>query len=752
MQSVRIKHSYIPLHKQSLFHLSGSKYRLYIGAWRAGKSYAGCQEAFKQSMLYKDNCGLIGRKDFTDLRDTTIETFFSVAPPETIQSYNKSEHILVFKNGSRVLFRELKDGIGLGSLNLGWFYIDEAEQVNENVFKRLKGRLSLDKTGRQCGWLTSNPPNEGHWLHEIFVKQQDPDHAIFYASTYENKEHLPAGYIQDLEKLPLSWRKKYLMGQFGFTPDGKPFYSGYIQTMHSRQLQFIKDRPVIRSWDYGFHHPACVFHQIDPKGRWLILKEHMGQDVTIQEYGTFIKTMSKEWFPGVQFADVDFGDPAGDQKSDKSEKTSVEILASLGITVISKSSTYRERKEIIERKLTTLIDGLPSLLVDDSCKIINDGFMGGYHYPERKANQAYNPKLFEAPYSDGYYEHCLSGETKIRTLNGWHCIRELVGRDFMTYAYDSFSKRLVPAKARDCRKTKNNVELWRLELDEGELTATPDHLIMMRNGSFTQLKDLKKDDELMPFYEKNRGRKEGHKIIHLNDGSIVDEHRYIYNWFNGNLRQGYHIHHIDNTPTNNYPDNLQQILAREHMECVYAKMRKHPTNIAMRNGSLNPWTPECREKMRRHMKLRWELGGNPICMRKDKLCDICSKIYSGLLRQRYCKDCHNKARSWRERQQLAEKVNHKVKSVNFYGYGDTYNFEIDVYHNFVADGLLVHNCMNSVEYFAVNMFQGAESKQDSTDIIVRTIGPMKDIKIEYEEEETNRSNYRLVTQGRYEDE
>jgi len=106
---------YIPLGKQSLFHLSGAKYRLYIGAWRAGKTYAGCQEAWKQSYLYPGNCGLIGRKDFTDLRDTTIKTLFEVIPEDFIKSYNKTEHHLVLKNNSEIYFRELKDGTDLGS-------------------------------------------------------------------------------------------------------------------------------------------------------------------------------------------------------------------------------------------------------------------------------------------------------------------------------------------------------------------------------------------------------------------------------------------------------------------------------------------------------------------------------------------------------------------------------------------------------------------------------------------------------------
>ena len=353
---------------------------------------------------------MIGRKNFSDLRDTTIKTFFDICPRELIKSYNKSEHRLTFVNGSVILFRELKDMAGMGSLELGWFYIDEAEQVLEEIFTYLKGRLSKIDCGKPSGWMTSNPPNKDHWMYKTFEEQykDDIEYQVVHASTYENEEYLPEGYIADLEKLPESWRKKYLEGQYGFTPDGDPFYSGYIESFHRRKIQFNPNRPIIRTWDYGYWHPAVTFHQIDAKGRWLILREDMGEKMTIEAYGQYIKTMCKEWFPDAEFSDIDYGDPAGNQKSDKSEKTSVEILASIGIYVASQPSTYRDRKEIIERRLTTIIDGLPALMVDADCGIINDGFLGGYHYPVRKQGQAFDPKVFEVPYKDGYYDHLMN--------------------------------------------------------------------------------------------------------------------------------------------------------------------------------------------------------------------------------------------------------------------------------------------------------------------------------------------------------
>ncbi len=364
-------------------------------------TWAGCKEALKQSMLYPNNRGLIGRKNYTDLRDTTMRTFFEVCLPELIKSYNKTEHHLCLINGSEVFFRELKDRSGLGSFELGWFYIDEAEEVQESIFTYLKGRLNASATKRQCGWLTSNPPNKDHWLFNAF-ESGNANHYSIHANTYQNKKHLPDSYISELESLPESWRKKYLMGEYGFTPDGKPFYDGFKDSLHRRLLNYIKGKTIYRGIDFGFHHPFCVWGQVDANDRFMVLKELMGADITIDKFADRITLFENEHFPDVEFKT--FYDPAGEQVSDKNEQTSVEILKDKGITGSCKQSTYRERKELMEQKLSTLIAGIPALIADESCHVIIDGFLGGYHYPEAKDGKP----VEETPFRDGYYEHGLN--------------------------------------------------------------------------------------------------------------------------------------------------------------------------------------------------------------------------------------------------------------------------------------------------------------------------------------------------------
>lgn len=356
---------------------------------------------------------LWGRQDFKDLKLSAMETFFEVMPLELVGQKSEQYHWYDIKQPkgktSRIYFNGLKDLGGLGSQEFAIIVVTEAHEISEKAYRTLKQRVRQAHMPTMI-LMEGNPPNKDHWLCKLIDpknKLHDRDIEMWEVSTYENWKNLPTPYRNSLENMPQSWKNKYLYGHFGFTPDGSPFYEGFDERFHKRELQWMSARPIIRSWDYGFRHPACSFHQIDAKGRWVVIREVMGTDITIDKFGQYIKTMCTEWYPGFTNYD-DVGDPAGTQKSDKSEKTSVEILNSMGIFPHSKGSTYRERKEIIERKLSTLIDSLPALIVDQTCLVIVDGFLGGYHYPVRKEGQAFNPNRFEIPFQDGYYEHLMN--------------------------------------------------------------------------------------------------------------------------------------------------------------------------------------------------------------------------------------------------------------------------------------------------------------------------------------------------------
>lgn len=189
---------------------------------------------------------------------------------------------------------------------------------------------------------------------------------------------------------------------------GDPFYRGFSRALHLRKMTISKEKDLTLAWDYGFNHPNCSIHTQTAEGIWVIVDNIFGENQTIDEFGEYVLSYLNEKYEGYQFKRKGFGDPAGCQSSDKSRKSSQQILNDLGFPVSSVPSNtpltnYAARKGIIEKKLRTLIGGIPALVVNDvpNNSIIVEGFEGGYRYPD--ANKYGG--VAEHPVEDGWFEH-----------------------------------------------------------------------------------------------------------------------------------------------------------------------------------------------------------------------------------------------------------------------------------------------------------------------------------------------------------
>ena len=357
---------------------------------------------------------LWGRQDFKDLKLSVMDKFFGeVIPQEFISKKSEQYHwydIKTEKKGktSRIYFNGLKDLSGFGSQEFGVVVITEAHETTEMAYRTLKRRL------RQAGvpvmmLIETEPPNESHWIERLTdpdCDEYDPDIELWELSTYENWSNLPTSYKESLESMPKAWQRKYLYGKAGFIPDGRPFYEGFREEVHAGAFTYRANKPLLCGWDFGFHHPAFGVSQLDDMGRWYLLSELLGNEITIDKFCDQVRSFLNIRFP--EATDYrHFGDPACLQHNDKSEKTSWQICKDKGFDIKCIQSTYRQRKELIDGKLSKIINGKPTLLVDNSCKVTIDGFLGGYHYPERKPGQQ-NSDSFEQPYRDGYYEHIMN--------------------------------------------------------------------------------------------------------------------------------------------------------------------------------------------------------------------------------------------------------------------------------------------------------------------------------------------------------
>ncbi|MEA3344519.1 MAG: ATP-binding protein, partial [Patescibacteria group bacterium] len=113
---------------------------------------------------------------------------------------------------------------------------------------------------------------------------------------------------------------------------------------------------------------------------------------------------------------------------------------------------------------------------------------------------------------------CFSGDTKLTLADGRNLtFKELVrenrqGKKNYCYTIENNGEigiRLV----QDPRKTHKSVKVIKVILDNNqEIICTPDHLFMLRNGSFEKAENLSTKDSLMPIYRKYSKIQDGFKI------------------------------------------------------------------------------------------------------------------------------------------------------------------------------------------------------------------------------------------------
>ena len=221
-----------PLRVHVPFHASGARFRVAFGAAGSGKSYAGCDEAIKWALRYPGITGMVSRKYVTDLRDSTERVFMERLGPltEHCKMSRAGGHYerCLFPNGSEILFRGLDEWEKKKSVNLGFLFMDEMTEFDEDTFHGMRTRLRqrdrtpearskghtdpLERTGL---WGATNP--NGHdWVYKLFhpeSKDRLPDAEAFFSTTLDNP-FLGEDYVTDLLNMPRQYILRYVLCQF----------------------------------------------------------------------------------------------------------------------------------------------------------------------------------------------------------------------------------------------------------------------------------------------------------------------------------------------------------------------------------------------------------------------------------------------------------------------------------------------------------------------------------------------------------
>lgn len=305
-----------------------TKIQMYGGGFGNGKTSCGCIKCLQIMHDYPGCHGAILRETLPKVTGTTMKEFFKWCPKEWIKSFNKSDRVVVFNNGSSCVFGYLTQQGGdnnstsnVLSATFDFAMVDQIEDpgIMYKDFTDLLGRLrgtaqyngsdpTMPKTGPRWLMLLCNPTR--NWVYKKIIRplqlyqqyqqvtedllwdneKQELLIGVVEGSTYENKDNLPEDFIKTLEMTYKGQMKdRFLNGkwegyeglvypEFDLNTHVVPHEWAEQYFYNLKQTHQVK---VLEAFDYGLAVPSAYgFAFVDDKNNIFLLDGYYDKEKT----------------------------------------------------------------------------------------------------------------------------------------------------------------------------------------------------------------------------------------------------------------------------------------------------------------------------------------------------------------------------------------------------------------------------------------------------------------------------------------
>jgi len=382
------------------------------------------------------------------------------------------------------------------SLQLSAAWVEEAREIDEEVFKGLLGRVDRFPT-RVAGGVgypgvicSTNAPALNTFWHrfisapptnaKVFVQPEAILEDLSINPAAENLMYLGDDYYPNLMAANSEeWRDVYLRNMFGQGNAGQAVYrSTFKKSFHVAEDPLLTVpglvNPLVVGMDNGLQAAATVMQQ-DPRGRVNVLSEcYVPEDETMG-VETFLDRMLiphlTAKYPVRREMFLFVLDPACFIRSQVNEATIAQAVQARGFKVLKGNTNDPDkRQQAMEGLLTRAIDGKAGILFDKCCPHLIAGMEWGYRY--KKLSNGQTTTLRDKT----HHSHtCFVAGTHVATPQGHARIEDLRVDDYV----------LTPAGARRVTATMNRLA-WstlHLQFDTGvTVECTPDHPFISTQG------------------------------------------------------------------------------------------------------------------------------------------------------------------------------------------------------------------------------------------------------------------------------
>lgn len=352
---------------QDGFIFSPARYPALVSAWGTGKTMSLIEKVRLACEEFKNNLILVLRKEFVDLRDSTIKDW-----NEYTGITVGSSRDAVFQNGSIVMFRHAGELLGnnLNNMNLGGFGIEQGEELDsDDVFFKLQGRLRR-KDVKRFGAVIANT-NGHNWIYNLWKSGGDADYPLFEATSFDNEDILPKDTVADWKKLELKSPKtfrRFVMNSWDDTDAVDLVVDPeWVRASKNRDIWMIHPLRRLVTIDVArYGDDKTVFYALEnsePSGTKTIAKETHEKKSTMEVVGRAVLFAKR--FGIEAFAVDEIGVGAG--VVDRLRELEYQVIA---VNSSEKSSEadkyYNVRAEVYGRGAEMFRDGNVSLLPEDT--------------------------------------------------------------------------------------------------------------------------------------------------------------------------------------------------------------------------------------------------------------------------------------------------------------------------------------------------------------------------------------------------
>jgi phage terminase large subunit len=365
-----------PLPHQQEFREAAEPDVALVGGYGAGKTITLAACAMEDAIRYPGNRILVGRFTAVALRETTWETFRRLVigglatgqkplprswfPSDSKLGWREGKAHWELKNGSSVIFRHLDEPLELGSFFLGSVYLDEAEQIPEEVALELSGpRLRHVGVPHKFRVVTNFC---GHnWVWRWFVHDKSPRRRCIEVTSFHNPT-LPADTVERLKALPEDVLRRRVYGSWDV-------FEGQVFSEFDEAIHVCDPFPIPTDWrrfrglDIGLEAPtACVWLAVSPTGKIYVTQEHYQSGWTVAQHAERILLASAG-----QTIQNTFVDPSACNRDAVSGRSVADEYNRLGLYLSPGVRDPRTRAARIRELLHSDGDREPQLMIFRTC-------------------------------------------------------------------------------------------------------------------------------------------------------------------------------------------------------------------------------------------------------------------------------------------------------------------------------------------------------------------------------------------------